>query len=132
MDDLTGLENVITEIVRDMNAEGEDIPRPLSKRRFSGEFNLRFGETLHRRLAVEAAEEEISINQLIARRADSPTPADQNPPALPLGGRYPNEFGSSDPATPCARKPATLLRRSPGARPSPRANCIASRYTIQS
>ncbi|MGB8379928.1 MAG: toxin-antitoxin system HicB family antitoxin [Dermatophilaceae bacterium] len=71
MDALTGLENVITEIVRDMNAEGEDIPRPLSKRRFSGKFNLRVGETLHRRLAVEAAEEKISINQLIVRRLNN-------------------------------------------------------------
>ena len=71
MDALTGLENVIAETVRDMHAEGEDIPKPLSERSYSGKFNLRVGEALHRRLAVEAAEERISINQLIIRRLNN-------------------------------------------------------------
>lgn len=71
IDALTGLENVITETIQDMNAEGEDIPKPLSKRSYSGKFNLRVGETLHRRLAIEAAQEKISINQLIVRRLNN-------------------------------------------------------------
>ena len=70
-DALTGLENAIAETVRDMHAEGEDIPKPLSVRNYSGKFNLRVGEALHRRLAVEAAEERISINQLIVRRLNN-------------------------------------------------------------
>lgn len=65
---LTGLENLITETITDMLANGEAIPPPLSERSYSGKFNLRVGESLHRRLALEAAEEQISINQLIVRR----------------------------------------------------------------
>ena len=68
VDALTGLEQVIAETTADMKSQGEPIPGPLSERAFSGKFNLRVGETLHRRLAIEAAEEKLSINQLIIRR----------------------------------------------------------------
>lgn len=71
VDALTGLEKVIAETIEDMNSEGEPIPDPLSERSFSGKFNLRVGEALHRRLAIEAAEEKLSINQLIVRRLNS-------------------------------------------------------------
>jgi predicted HicB family RNase H-like nuclease len=71
VDALTGLENLITEIVQDMTAQEEPIPHPLSERTFSGKFNLRVGEALHRRLAIEAAEEKLSINQLIIRRLNT-------------------------------------------------------------
>lgn len=64
---LEGLEALLADTVEDMRAEGEDIPEPLSERTYSGKFNLRVGESLHRRLAVEAAEENVSINQLIVR-----------------------------------------------------------------
>lgn len=73
VDALTGLETLIAEIDRDMTAQGEPIPRPLSERAFSGKFNLRVGEALHRRLAIEAAEEKLSINQLIVRRLNTAT-----------------------------------------------------------
>ncbi|KGN32125.1 HicB [Knoellia sinensis KCTC 19936] len=65
---LQGLEALIADTIEDMRAEGESVPDPLSERSFSGKFNLRVGETLHRRLALEAAEENVSINQLIVRR----------------------------------------------------------------
>ena len=68
LDALTGLENLIADTIQDMNSEGEAIPDPLSERTFSGKFNLRVGESLHRQLAIEAAEEKLSINQLIVRR----------------------------------------------------------------
>ncbi|MEO7270107.1 MAG: toxin-antitoxin system HicB family antitoxin, partial [Knoellia sp.] len=38
---------------------------------YSGKFNLRVGESLHRRLALEAAEEKLSINQLNVRRLNT-------------------------------------------------------------
>lgn len=65
---LTGLEELVADVVHDLAAEQEPIPAPLSERSFSGKFNLRVGESLHRRLAIEAAEEKLSINQLIVRR----------------------------------------------------------------
>ncbi len=71
VDALTGLETLITEIVQDMTAHQEPVPHPLAERAFSGKFNLRVGEALHRRLAIEAAEEKLSINQLIIRRLNT-------------------------------------------------------------
>ena len=67
VDALTGLENLIADIVQDMTTQGEAIPEPT----YSGKFNLRVGEALHRRLAIEAAEEKLSINQLIVRRLNT-------------------------------------------------------------
>lgn len=57
IDALTGLETLIAEITQDMTAQGEPIPDPLAERTYSGKFNLRVGEALHRRLAIEAAEQ---------------------------------------------------------------------------
>jgi predicted HicB family RNase H-like nuclease len=59
----------ITEVVRyvleDLAESGEEIPAPLSKRPFSGNLRLRMPEDLHRTLALEAAQQHISLNQWI-------------------------------------------------------------------
>lgn len=65
---LTGLLDLVVDVVRDMTGQGEAVPEPLTERRYSGKFNLRVGEQLHRRLAVEAAEEHLSLNQYVVRR----------------------------------------------------------------
>lgn len=65
---LTGLEQMVVDVVEDMEREGEEVPRPISERGYSGKFNLRVGERLHRRLAMRAAEEKLSINQYIIRQ----------------------------------------------------------------
>lgn len=65
---LTSLEDLIADTIADMQRHGETVPPPLSERTYSGKFNLRVGESLHRRLAIEAAEEQVSINQLVIRR----------------------------------------------------------------
>lgn len=65
---LTGLDDLIAETVADMQEQGETVPQPLSERRYSGKFNLRVGESLHRRLAIEAEKEQVSINALVIRR----------------------------------------------------------------
>lgn len=65
---LAGLKDLIAEAVADMEAQGEEVPQPYSERSYSGKFNLRVGESLHRRLAMEAAEEQLSINQYVVRR----------------------------------------------------------------
>lgn len=59
----------ITEVVRcvleDLVESGEEIPPPFSKRPFSGKLNLRMPEYLHRHLAMEAAQQKVSLNQWI-------------------------------------------------------------------
>lgn len=71
IDALTGLGTLIAEVIQDMTSAGDAVPEPLSERTYSGKFNLRVGEGLHRRLAIEAAEERLSINQLIVRRLNT-------------------------------------------------------------
>lgn len=65
---LEGLEALITDVVADMDVRGEDVPDPLADRHFSGKFNLRLGEKLHREVALRAAEDRLSINQWVVRR----------------------------------------------------------------
>lgn len=69
---LQGLESVIRDVLADLEASGEDMPLPLAERAYSGKFNLRVGESLHRQLAIEAAAENLSLNQYIVRRLAVP------------------------------------------------------------
>jgi predicted HicB family RNase H-like nuclease len=59
---LQGLVDLVADTVADLGTNGEDIPESLSERSYSGKFNLRVGEGLHRRLAIRAAEEHLSLN----------------------------------------------------------------------
>lgn len=68
---LTSLRSVVDEVAADMRQNGEEIPEPLSTRHYSGKFQLRLGENLHRRLAIEAAEQGISLNQYVTRKLAS-------------------------------------------------------------
>ena len=65
---LTGLLDLVADVVRDLSDAVEGVPEPLSERPYSGKFNLRLGEQLHRRLAIQAAEEHLSLNQYVVRR----------------------------------------------------------------
>lgn len=65
---LKGLVQVVADAVEDMQANGEAIPEPLADRRYSGRFNVRVPESLHRELAIAAAEQGVSLNRLISDR----------------------------------------------------------------
>ena len=67
-DALRGMRDLVAETVTDLHGNGEPVPEPLSSRTYSGKFNLRVGEHLHRKLATEAAEEHLSLNQYVVRR----------------------------------------------------------------
>jgi predicted HicB family RNase H-like nuclease len=62
---LREIKSVVQAVLEDLVASGEEIPQPFSKRRFSGKLNLRMPESMHRQLALEAARQGISLNQLI-------------------------------------------------------------------
>lgn len=70
-DALHGLRDAIAEVVDDLVASGEPVPAPLSLRSYSGKFNLRVGGQLHRKLAIEAAQESLSLNQYVVRRLNN-------------------------------------------------------------
>lgn len=64
---LEGLESVVEDVLRDMLDSGEEIPQPWAERTYSGKFNLRVGERLHRQLAQAAAEQGLSLNAYVVR-----------------------------------------------------------------
>lgn len=62
---LEEINEVVRAVLEDLIEEGEAIPEPFSKRSYSGKLNVRMSEAMHRRLAIEAAEQRVSLNQWI-------------------------------------------------------------------
>jgi predicted HicB family RNase H-like nuclease len=63
---LQGIENLVKNVVADMEANGEAIPEPIAEKNYSGKFQVRIPPELHRRLAIQAAEENISLNRYVS------------------------------------------------------------------
>lgn len=62
---LEGITNLVKDIVLDMQANGEAIPEPIAEKTYSGKFQVRITPELHRKLAIEAAEENVSLNRYV-------------------------------------------------------------------
>ena len=62
---LEGIRKVVSEVVADMRGNKEDVPDPISRRKFSGKISLRITPETHRNLAIRAAEEGVSLNRYI-------------------------------------------------------------------
>ena len=65
---LRGIREVVSQVVTDMEANGEPIPDPIATRHFSGKFLVRVPPELHRQLVLEAAESGISLNRLTSNK----------------------------------------------------------------
>ncbi|MGC5659884.1 type II toxin-antitoxin system HicB family antitoxin [Micromonospora rifamycinica] len=65
---LQGLRDLLCEVVADLEQQGEEVPEPFADRSYSGKFNVRVGESLHRELAIHAAEDGMSLNQYVVRK----------------------------------------------------------------
>jgi predicted HicB family RNase H-like nuclease len=65
---IDSLEREIAEVVDDMVAAGSIPPESLTDRRYSGEFHVRTSPSLHSRLAVEATEQGVSLNQWVVQK----------------------------------------------------------------
>lgn len=65
---LKGIRQVIDQTVKDMQVEGCEVPVPLIDREYSGRFQVRMPPELHRRLALVAAEQSVSLNRLVVSR----------------------------------------------------------------
>ncbi len=66
-----GIRNLVDDVVTDLESSGERVPEPLSLKRFSGKFQVRIPPEAHRRLAIKAAEEGVSLNRLISSKLTS-------------------------------------------------------------
>lgn len=65
---LKGIRKVVSDVVADMESDGERIPVPISLRKYSGRFQVRILPEEHRKLAIMAAEEGVSLNRLVSAK----------------------------------------------------------------
>lgn len=65
---LAGIRRLVTDVLKDMRASGENPPEPLATRSYSGKFVVRVTPETHRQLVLQAAEEGVSLNRLVNAR----------------------------------------------------------------
>ena len=63
-----GIQQAAEEIVAEMQASGQEPPVAIADKRYSGKFQVRVPEEVHRRLAIRAAEQGVSLNALASSR----------------------------------------------------------------
>ncbi|WP_300344924.1 type II toxin-antitoxin system HicB family antitoxin [Nesterenkonia sp.] len=63
-----GIRQLVADVLVDMQESGETPPEPIAERTFSGKFQVRIPPELHRQLALEAAEQNVSLNRLASKR----------------------------------------------------------------
>ena len=63
---LNGITDLVKDIVVDMENNGEKVPTPISEKQYSGKFQVRIPPERHRMLAIQAAEQNVSLNRYIA------------------------------------------------------------------
>jgi predicted HicB family RNase H-like nuclease len=68
---LMGIRRTVRSVVRDMQSAGEPIPAPLAEKRYSGQFRVRIPPETHRSLAMQAAEQGVSLNRLASAKLSS-------------------------------------------------------------
>lgn len=62
---LKEIKEIVRESIEWMMEEGEDIPQPLGLKKYKGKLTLRVSPEIHKQLAIQSAEQGISINQYI-------------------------------------------------------------------
>ena len=65
---LQGMVDLVKDVILDMSKTGEPIPEPISKKHYSGKFQVRIPPEQHRSLAILAAEQGVSLNRMIASK----------------------------------------------------------------
>lgn len=68
---LQGVRRLVSDAVADMAAAGEAVPVPLAEKHYSGEFRVRIPPEVHRDLAIQAAEQRVSLNRLVSAKLAS-------------------------------------------------------------
>jgi hypothetical protein len=68
---LEGIRSLVWDTVREMEDAGEEVPVPLAVKHYSGQFRVRIPPQVHRSLALEAAEQGVSLNRLASAKLSS-------------------------------------------------------------
>ena len=65
---LKGICSVVKDCIADMSKSDEELPLPLSSRKYSGKFMVRVPPEVHCHLAIEAAEAGVSLNRIASTK----------------------------------------------------------------
>ena len=68
---LRGIRRLVAGVVADLKASRQPVPQPVLSRRYSGKFMVRVPPEVHRKLALEAAEEGVSLNRVVSSKLAS-------------------------------------------------------------
>jgi len=68
---LAGIRKVVRAAVKEIESTGEPAPVPLAIKRYSGEFRVRIPPLVHRSLAMQAAEQGVSLNRMASAKLSS-------------------------------------------------------------
>ena len=69
---LEGITSLVANILSEMQSTGETPPPPIADREYSGRFQVRIPPEVHRRLAVRAAEANVSLNRIVSDQLAKP------------------------------------------------------------
>ncbi|GAA2027659.1 hypothetical protein GCM10009720_04230 [Yaniella flava] len=70
-DAFSGIRELVADVLEDMKTNGEALPEAIADRSYSGKFMVRVTPEAHRQLALDAAEQQVSLNRLAANRLTS-------------------------------------------------------------
>lgn len=65
---LHGIVKLVDDAIKDMVENDEEIPEPLSLKKYSGRFVVRTTPEMHRRLAILSSEAGVSLNRYVNSR----------------------------------------------------------------
>jgi predicted HicB family RNase H-like nuclease len=65
---ISAVGQAVDEFIAERKADGGDVPVPLTERQYGGKFVVRTSPALHARLAIEAAEQNVSMNHLMVQK----------------------------------------------------------------
>ena len=65
---LKGIRKVVSECVSDLEKSGEEAPKAISVKSYSGKFMVRIPPEVHRQLAVQAADAGVSLNRVASAK----------------------------------------------------------------
>lgn len=64
----SGIIDLVQTCIHDLEVNNESPPTPLSKKQYSGKFMVRIPPEQHRELAIQAAEQGVSLNRLASKK----------------------------------------------------------------
>ena len=65
---LAGIRHIAAESIADMQLNDEPVPVPLSDKHYSGAFRVRIPPQVHRSLAMQTADQGVSLNRLASAK----------------------------------------------------------------